>query len=127
MHDECPMTTALDDELCPGKALFELVVEAEREHKAAEERRSAPRFPFFRPVWLRTSAGRRHRAFTREISANGAGFIHDFELEQGEVELSIVSRDAFMISVVTEIVWCRCCGDGWYISGGRFIRLGGMS
>ncbi len=120
------MAIAALDDLCPGKALFELIVEAEREHKAGEERRSAPRFPFFRPVWIRTSAGQRHRAFTREISANGAGFIHGFDLEPGEVELSIVSRDGFLISVVTEIIWCRFCGDGWYISGGRFVRLGGI-
>jgi hypothetical protein len=114
------------DELSPGKALFELVIEAEREHKQGQERRASPRFPFFRPVWLRANGGQRQRAFSREISTDGIGLMHNFPLEPGEVELSIVSRGGYMVSVVTRIEWCASCGDNWFISGGQFLRLGGV-
>ncbi len=120
------MATEIDDELSPGKALFELVIEAERELKQAEERRAVPRFPFFRPVWVRMAGGERRRAFTREISTDGAGLLHGYHLEPGEVELSFLSRGGFLVNVVTRIEWCRDCGDDWYISGGRFLRLGGV-
>ncbi|MEX2113649.1 MAG: PilZ domain-containing protein [Pirellulales bacterium] len=120
------MATEIANEQSPANALFELVVDAERELKQAEERRATPRFPFFRPVWVRVAGGERRHAFSREISADGAGLMHGYPLEPGEVELSIVSRAGFLVNVVTRIEWCRSCGDDWYISGGRFLRLGGI-
>ncbi|MGD9720393.1 MAG: hypothetical protein AB7O59_06825 [Pirellulales bacterium] len=112
------------DELAPGKAIMQLVVEAENEAKG--DRRTIARFPFFRPVWIRMPGAFRRRAFSREISAEGIGLIHDFDIPPGEVELSILSRDGYLVVVTTRIDWCRFCGDDWHISGGEFVRLGGV-
>jgi hypothetical protein len=119
------MSKPIKGDLSPGKAIQQLVVEAE--NQAGEDRRGIARLPFFRPVWIRSHGGTRRRAFSREISIEGIGLIHDFDLEPGEVELSILSRDGYLVVVMTRIDWCRFCGDDWHISGGEFVRLGGVS
>ncbi|REK09104.1 MAG: PilZ domain-containing protein [Planctomycetota bacterium] len=104
--------------LSPGKAIYQLIVEAKAALRA--DRRSDVRYAFFRPVSLEMDDGHRYSAFTREISETGIGLIHNMDLPEGEVEISVRSDGGYSIRVRTRIVWCRACGEGWYISGGRF-------
>jgi hypothetical protein len=30
------------------------------------------------------------------------------------------------VRVRTRLLWCRQCGDGWYISGGKFLGIVGL-
>lgn len=108
----------------PGKAIYQLIVEAQID--AAHDRRLDTRLPFFRPVSIKTPEGNQYSAFSREISAYGIGLIHEFELEPKEVELMISSDQGFSIRVRTRIVWCEPCGEGWYISGGKFMGIAGV-
>jgi hypothetical protein len=104
-------------------AIHELVVEAHDD--GTRDRRGEVRYPFFRPVTLSVD-GRRHAAFSREISAIGVGLLHNLELPPGEVEVSLPSKRGHTVRMRTRILWCRSCGEGWYISGGRFVDVVGV-
>jgi hypothetical protein len=114
------MTTA-EDTHSPGKAIYQLIVEAQNDEKT--DRRSEVRFAFFRPVSINTDDGHCYSAFSREISASGIGLIHNVALPSNEVEISICHEQGYAIRVRTQIVWCQPCGEGWYISGGRFAGI----
>jgi hypothetical protein len=101
-----------------GKAIYQLIIEAQNEDM--RDRRSEVRFPLFRPVSLRPGDGHVYTAFSREISASGVGLIHNFPLEQCETELTIASEQGYSVKVRAKIVWCRACGEGWYVSGAQF-------
>jgi hypothetical protein len=108
----------------PGMAIHQLIVEAHLENK--RDRRSEPRFPFFRRVSISLADGHRFSAFTREISASGIGLIHVLEITPGDVELTIPSERGCSVRVRTRIIWCQSCGEGWYLSGGQFIGVAGL-
>jgi hypothetical protein len=104
-----------------GMAIHELVQEAHQDDQ--HERRTTVRFPFFRQVTLKLPGGIRATAFSREISAEGIGMLHDVELPPGVVELTIPSKRGPAIRVRTRILWCHPCGHGWYTSGGQFVGI----
>jgi hypothetical protein len=103
----------------PGKAVYELILEAERHSR--RDMRSDVRLPFFRPLSINTGDGHSYSAFSRDISSFGIGFIHNMELSPGEVHIRISSERGHTVSVPTQIRWCQSCGEGWYISGGEFV------
>jgi PilZ domain len=107
--------------LSPGKAIYQLIVEAKAALKT--DRRGEVRYAFFRPVSIEMDDGHKYSAFTREISETGIGLIHNMDLNDGEVEISIRSDCGYSIRVRTQIMWCQSCGEGWYISGGRFAGI----
>jgi hypothetical protein len=88
------------------------------------DRRVAPRQPYFQPVTIVTQDRKQKlSAFSREISSSGIGLLHYMPIMPGEVTLTISSPVGTAFRVRTEIVWCRPCGEGWYLSGGRFLEL----
>jgi hypothetical protein len=89
------------------------------------ERRGEPRHPFFRPVSLLFEGPPRRQfsAFSREISKTGIGLLHNMPLQQGEVTLAIMGPVGEVCRFRTQIVWCRPCGEGWYLSGARFSEV----
>ena len=62
-------------------------------------------------------------AFSREVSETGIGLLHNAELAPGEVEIAILTEQAFAVHIRTQILWCTPCGQGWYISGGEFVGI----
>lgn len=116
-----PMTEALKE--VPASVL-EFI---EASQNRTDERRTAVREPFFRPVTLElTVAGKpqERSCFSRDISPKGIGLLHNFSLEQGEnVVLTIHSDCLGRIRVRSEIMWCTPAGEGWYLSGARFLEL----
>ena len=102
----------------PGKAIYQLVVEAKD-----EDQRSKLRYAFFRPVSIEIEDGQKYSAFSHDISEAGIGLIHNMDLNDREVEISIPDDGDYWIRVRTRIVWCKACGEGWYISGGQFVGI----
>lgn len=108
-------------ERSPGKAIYQLIVEAQNVEN--RDRRRDVRYAFFRPVTVEFDDGHQHSAFSREISATGVGLFHSVDLSGREVEISISSEQGYLIRVRCKILWCQPCGEGWYISGGRFMGI----
>ncbi|HEX5446851.1 MAG TPA: PilZ domain-containing protein [Pirellulales bacterium] len=88
------------------------------------DRRGAARYPFFRQVLLLPTTGklRKHTAFTRELSTTGIGLLHNLPLPPGLVTIVLSTQDGMPVRLPTEILWHRPCGEGWYVSGGKFVR-----
>jgi hypothetical protein len=103
-------------------AKIELLVEAAR---AADfgDRRADERYPFYRPVTIlgENSDVRRFSAFSRDISAGGMGLVHNVPVVEGRVTLIIHTQSGEQVRLPGLIGWCRPCGEGWYMSGARFI------
>ncbi len=85
--------------------------------------RSTGRFSFFTPVTLHSliEPARNLSAFTRDLSRGGVGLLHNYPIERGLVsEVLFRCRDVD-IRKPAEAAWCRPAGEGWYLSGWRFL------
>ena len=88
------------------------------------DRRAHERYPFFRPVTItgENSELRRFSAFSRDISSGGMGLVHNMPVVEGRVTLVIHTQSGEPVQLPGLIAWCRPCGEGWYMSGARFIE-----
>jgi hypothetical protein len=112
-----PNTAQLNRRL--GRVVSRLIDEWQASEKY-DRRGISPRHPFFRPVGVCVD-GCKLSAFSRDMSESGIGLLHCFELPLGEREIIISSAKGYSVSVLTRIVWCKPCGEGWYLSGAEFI------
>jgi hypothetical protein len=113
---------AMVDERPLGEAVESLLACAKRD--AEHERRSDVRYPFSRPVTvLLDEHGCQLSAFAREISRGGIGLLHHQPLEPGETVIVLEGEDGTPLRLRTRIVWSRACGQGWHMSGGKFLAL----
>jgi len=103
------------------KAVNDLILDARKHEK--RERLRGERYTFFRPASVQTTDGRSYSVFSREISPYGIGLLHDMELKLGQVECRISSSEGQPTTVPLAIIWCEPCGEGWYISGGKFVGV----
>ena len=101
-------------------------------HEAREgaiERRAEKRESFFSPVRFSFTADSRREftCFSRDISATGMGLLHCMSLAPCEIVLTIPSKSFGDVRIRSEIVWCQPCGEGWYLSGARFVEVLGAT
>ena len=98
--------------------LLELMAEARADDQ--HDRRGAARYPFFRQITLEhVDAGPLDCvAFTRELSMVSLGLLHNVPLAPGWLTVAIPRSQGEPLRLAAEILWCRPCGDGWYLSGG---------
>jgi hypothetical protein len=77
----------------------------------------------FTPVTLRPASAptKAISAFSREIALRGIGLLHAAPLVSGETyEIDIRIEDVH-VRKRGRATWCRSVGEGWYLSGCRFI------
>ncbi len=93
--------------------------------EGANERRAEKRESFFSPVRFSVTGDSRREfsCFSRDISATGIGLLHCMAIEPREIVLTIPSKSFGDVRIRSEIVWCRPCGEGWYLSGARFVEV----
>jgi hypothetical protein len=93
-----------------------------------EEQRRQDRTPYFCPVTLKFDDDTPYRfsAFTREICSSGVGLLHPMDIKPGEVTVTFRPYPNEVIRLAVQIHWCQPCGEGWYISGGTFVRVVGQ-
>lgn len=85
-----------------------------------EHGRSTDRLDLSVPAEITTSRGNTISAMTREISRHGIGLLHRGPVNPGEVTVRMASETReFEYRVVVE--WCHPCGNGMFLSGGRFL------
>lgn len=58
----------------------------------------------------------------RDISPGGISFSHREPMPYRKTILTFVLTDGDVESAVTKLTWCRFTRDGWYQSGGMFLR-----
>ena len=107
---------------CIARVVHHLLTEA---NQSGIERRTAAREPFFRPVTvtLMQTEAQQFSCFSKDISATGIGLLHCMPLPLGEVTLAIRSEAGEPVHIKSELVWCRFCGAGWYLSGALFLEM----
>ena len=93
------------------------------------ERRRERRYPFPHLVQLtplgddgQTPSGPPIIGVGRELSEGGFGFFHPAPLAHRQMIATLESADRVWISLVIDLTWCRFLRQGWYESGGRFLR-----
>lgn len=88
------------------------------------ERRSTPRHPCFAPVGLTPCGNARQRlsAFSRDVSRDGVGLLHVMPIERGEIYALVLQHPAGELRQQAQVMWCRPAGEGWYVSGLRFVK-----
>lgn len=95
-----------------------------REHQSAliQERRTAGRHPFTRPV--RVTPPRCQSAlqgFSRDVSQHGMSIILSENIRVGLIaELQIHSLTGDPVHVRAEARWCEPFGKGWFATGWKF-------
>lgn len=117
-----PLAATGEDAACSFQQMIEeLMAQARADDQM--DRRGAARYPFFRPATLHSHRAELdpHLAFTRELSTSGVGLLHNMPLEPGRYLVTIHPAQGPSCSIPTEILWRRPCGEGWYLSGGRFV------
>ena len=94
--------------------------------KAANgERRSERRQPLFAPIHVRMTEGNEHwfSAFSTDVSRIGIGMLHAFPVAPGPAIVTMRLQPAEAVRVRVNIIWCRACGESWYISGAKFVDV----
>ena len=94
-----------------------------------QERRRQERFPYPRLVHLTPVAadGETPLAQTlvvagKHISERGLGFYHPTPLPYRLMIASLEKSPDEWLSLLLDVTWCRFSKEGWYESGGRFLR-----
>lgn len=88
------------------------------------ERRATPRHPCFAPVSLTPSGDSRQRlsAYSRDISAEGLGLLHSMPLTRGTIFSAVLQLPTGELRQQGQVMWCKPAGEGWYLSGLRFVK-----
>ena len=83
--------------------------------------RLAPRYPFFRPAWIRfgSRAARPVPGFARDISVSGLGLIHD-TTARSESAFVTIEDEAGSFEFRIRRAWCRRCSPERFSSGWTF-------
>jgi hypothetical protein len=82
------------------------------------------RRPYCCPVSIILEGGQRELpGYTRDLSSQEIGLVHNAPLEHGEVTVALSAPSGQRVLVRTEIRWCLPCRDGRFQSRGRFLGL----
>jgi hypothetical protein len=58
----------------------------------------------------------------KHLSETGLGFYHQQPLPYRRVHVWLGSPTGIEVQMLMDLSWCRFVGQGWYVSGGRFIE-----
>ncbi len=104
----------------PEETIVQLLIQAEAETQ--KDPRSGMRLPFFRLVSIEVD-DRCYSGFSRDICAVSIGLLHNMELPLREVDVTIPIATDKKCKMRVRIERCEPCGEGLYISGGKFIGI----
>jgi hypothetical protein len=97
---------------------------------APAERRGAPRFAFPQLLSLTPSDAEGTPlgelplvVVGKTLSERGLGFFHREALPYRNVIVSLETSNRELVSFLMDLTWCRFTQQGWYESGGRFLKV----
>lgn len=95
-----------------------------------QNRRFGPRYPYpqlvrLTPVELdgETDAGETLVVVGRQLSEQGLDFYHPSPLPYRRVIVTLETSEGRWLRLLLDLTWCRFTRQGWYESGGRFIKI----
>jgi len=92
--------------------------------QADDERRRNGRYPYFQPVMIQLKdSPELYSAFTRDVSPSGIGLLHWMPIHPQPMTVITSLGDGTDLRLSVKVAWCVPCGEGWYISGGRFMDV----
>ncbi len=99
------------------------------EAKISEEQRAELRVQFLRPVTLSITvpAPQQVSALSRDLSPFGIGLLHTIPLDPQEVVVHVPLGHGGKLHLRVKIKWCDELGEGYYVSGGRFLGVASPS
>ncbi len=59
----------------------------------------------------------------RNLARNGIDFFHDKPFKEKQVVVSMECKPDSWVHLVLDVNWCRFVRAGWYISGGKFVKV----
>jgi hypothetical protein len=93
------------------------------------ERRRDQRYPFPQLVRLtpvgsdgQTPCGPSVMVVGKTLSEGGFGFFHTQPLSQRRMIASFHAGDGRWVGLLLDLPWCQFKAEGWYESGGRFLK-----
>ena len=93
------------------------------------ERRTERRFPY--PYLIRmnpvgnggvTPESESVVVVGKHLSENGLGFYHPKPIVQHRVIVSLETPNGVRLAFLMKLTWCRFTRQGWYESGGKFLK-----
>lgn len=108
-----------------GLSQIEQLVNEARVADVGAERRVEQRYTYFRPLSVVFEDDRRVKsvsAFSRDVSLSGIGLLLATPIERTHCTLRVSDHGGTNVEVPAEVMWCRPCGEGWYLAGARFVR-----
>ena len=97
--------------------------------KGFVERRRDIRYPFPYLVHLTpvaddgiTPQGTTIVAVGKHLSQRGLGFYHPMPISHRRMIVSMEPPNARRVAFLIDLTWCRFTRQGWYESGGRFLK-----
>ena len=95
------------------------------EARDALERRFELRVPFFRAVSLEIEDAESSPevCFARDLSPSGTGLLHPGPVDKQRAIVTIPLESGDKVRMEILIKWSRPCGEGWYLSGTKFLRV----
>jgi hypothetical protein len=93
------------------------------EIKHIQKKLLARRSNFARPAMVLLESEQPLFAWTRDISRNGIGLLHERELPQGKLQIKIDLGDGRCVQIRARLVWCHQTDQKSYISGAEFLTV----
>ena len=59
----------------------------------------------------------------RNLARNGIDFFHDKPFTERQVAVSLECEAESWVHFLMDVNWCRFIRAGWYVSGGKFIKV----
>ena len=94
------------------------------------ERRRQRRYPFPHLIHLaplaadgKTPAGPPIVVVGKQLSEGGVGFFHPHPLPYRKMLVVMETAEGRRHALAVDLTWCRFTPQGWYESGGRFLRI----
>jgi hypothetical protein len=123
----CPETEAFGEDDVRNQ-VWELL-RALYPHGDLIERRSEQRYPYPCLVQLTpvaadgvTAVGESLVVVGKHLSEHGLGFYHPRPIAYRRVIASLETTSGQRLAFLIDLSWCRFTRQGWYESGGRFLR-----
>lgn len=119
LGERCFLSGVSFCDLTAGRTLT-LVAEVIREEL---QRRVQKRYPFFRPIMIRSGSGAVFEAYCRDISRGGMGLLLRQQLPAGRAVMTMTDMEGDTCEVSLDVRWCQPVAEDWFLGGATFSNV----